>query len=68
VDKHISMRTILYLLLILLNSFILGIYTTLNIHGIKNIQTYKICLCVFFIAYFSIVLIIHLKNPNDDDK
>lgn len=62
------MRTILYLLLILLNSFMLGISTTLNMHGLKDIPTYKFCLYVFFIIYFSIVLIVHLRNPTDNDR
>ena len=62
------MRTILYLLLILLNSFMLGVHTTLNIHNIENVPTYKFCMYVFFMFYFSIVLILHLKNPTDDDK
>ena len=62
------MRTLLYLLLILLNSFMLGVFTTLNMHSLENVPTYKFCLYVFFIIYFSIVLITHLRNPTDDDK
>ena len=62
------MRTLLYLLLILLNTFMLGVSTALNTYGIGNVPTYKLCLHVFFILYCSIVLINHLRNPTDDDK
>ena len=62
------MRTLLYLLLLLLNAFTLGVEATVNMHGIENVPTYKFCLHVFFIFYFSIVLITHLKNPTDNDR
>ena len=60
------MKTLLYLLLIILNAFMLGVSLAEKIYGIKNIETYKFWLYGFFIVYFSISLVVHLKNPNQD--
>ena len=60
------MRTLLYLLLIILNAFMLGVSIVENTYGIRNIETYKFCFYGFFIIYFSILLVVHLKTPNQE--
>jgi hypothetical protein len=60
------MKTLLYLLLIILNAFMLGVSLTENSYAIKNVEGYKFWLYGFFIIYFSVALIVHLKNPDQE--
>jgi hypothetical protein len=44
----------------------LGVSIVENTYGIRNIETYKFCFYGFFIIYFSILLVAHLKTPNQE--
>jgi hypothetical protein len=44
----------------------LGVSLTENSYAIKNVEGYKFWLYGFFIIYFSVALIVHLKNPDQE--